>query len=221
MWTYNYTDELYHYGTKGMKWGVRRYQNKDGSLTKAGKKRYSYTNYSSEAKGMSDQELRTKIERMRLEKRYMDLSKNHRVKSNKFLDTVNRASSAGSNVGKIKNDTDKLKNKNNKTQNNVDQMTKGLDLVSKSAKLTGKVIDVAEDTRVVKTSKPKLEKMSDQELRDVVNRMDMEQQYASLRGESISRGKINAMKVLEIAGDVLAVGASAAALAVSIKGLRK
>lgn len=32
--------ELYHYGVKGMKWGVRRYQNKDGSLTPAGKKRY-------------------------------------------------------------------------------------------------------------------------------------------------------------------------------------
>lgn len=32
--------ELYHHGTKGMKWGVRRYQNKDGSLTPAGKKRY-------------------------------------------------------------------------------------------------------------------------------------------------------------------------------------
>lgn len=32
--------ELYHHGTKGMKWGVRRYQNADGSLTAAGKKRY-------------------------------------------------------------------------------------------------------------------------------------------------------------------------------------
>lgn len=43
MWTYNYTpsgDELYHWGIKGMRWGVRRYQNKDGSLTPAGKKRY-------------------------------------------------------------------------------------------------------------------------------------------------------------------------------------
>lgn len=36
----NKPDELTHWGVKGMKWGVRRYQNKDGSLTPAGKKRY-------------------------------------------------------------------------------------------------------------------------------------------------------------------------------------
>lgn len=35
-----YPNELYHHGTKGQKWGVRRYQNPDGSLTAEGKKRY-------------------------------------------------------------------------------------------------------------------------------------------------------------------------------------
>lgn len=38
-YSYNY-DELYHHGIKGQKWGVRRFQNKDGSLTTKGKKRY-------------------------------------------------------------------------------------------------------------------------------------------------------------------------------------
>ena len=39
-WTCTRSDELYHHGIKGQKWGVRRFQNKDGSLTPAGEKRY-------------------------------------------------------------------------------------------------------------------------------------------------------------------------------------
>ena len=34
-------NELYHHGVKGMRWGVRRYQNKDGSLISKGKQKYS------------------------------------------------------------------------------------------------------------------------------------------------------------------------------------
>lgn len=37
---YRIDDELYHHGIKGMRWGIRRYQTKDGGLTPAGRKRY-------------------------------------------------------------------------------------------------------------------------------------------------------------------------------------
>ena len=40
MWEYKNTNELYHYGILGMKWGIRRFQNKDGSLTRLGRMRY-------------------------------------------------------------------------------------------------------------------------------------------------------------------------------------
>lgn len=41
LWQYNYSSELYHHGIKGQKWGIRRFQNSDGSLTNAGRRRYT------------------------------------------------------------------------------------------------------------------------------------------------------------------------------------
>lgn len=78
-------NELYHYGIRGMKWGVRRYQNKDGSLTDAGKKKYS--SWSDDAKTadsikkkrvseMSNAELKKVNERVRLEQEYSRLNPN-------------------------------------------------------------------------------------------------------------------------------------------------
>lgn len=74
-------NEIIHAGIKGMKWGVRRYQNKDGTLTPEGKARYgdkihddyAKAHYRKSIKGMSDAELKSRNNRLQMESQYREL----------------------------------------------------------------------------------------------------------------------------------------------------
>jgi hypothetical protein len=80
---------LAHYGIKGMRWGIRRFENADGTLTPAGKRRYKNPDGTLTPAGkrrynkggktepdyskLSDQELRTKVNRLNMERQYSQL----------------------------------------------------------------------------------------------------------------------------------------------------
>ena len=69
-----YTDEFYHSGVKGMKWGIRRYQNEDGTLTDAGKVRYNPDGSKKRVEKMSDAELNKANQRLSAEQNYNRLT---------------------------------------------------------------------------------------------------------------------------------------------------
>ena len=139
--------DLRHHGIKGQKWGVRRYQNSDGSLTPIGKLRYgSSKDY---------QELGDKV-----------------AKADSFI---------------------------------------------KTAKKYQEEKDHKAYTDKIKTD---LSKMSDKELQQVVNRMNLEERYTQvMKSREKDAGESAAMKWLNIAGTVTTVSASAIAMAIQMKQL--
>ena len=137
-------NELMHWGIKGMKWGVRRYQNKDGSLTPAGKKRY--------------------------DKEMAKLKEEEKIAKNKLRTQA------------------KL--------NKLDEKRKEIEAL-KSGK------PIAKSTK--QHSKPSVKDMSEEELRQTVNRLLMEQQYAKLNPQQVSAGQKFVKKVMN---DVVAPAAT-------------
>ena len=115
-------DELYHHGIKGMRWGIRRYQKEDGSLTPAGKKRkseslhedYIKSHTRKSRKSMSDAELRSRINRLEMEKKYTQLSTEHVNKGklyvNKTMKTLTTVATLTTTALTLYNNIDKIKN---------------------------------------------------------------------------------------------------------------
>ena len=203
-------DELYHYGIKGQKWGVRRYQNKDGSLTPAGKKRRSS---SDEVRNMSTDELRQKVRRLNNEQRYIDLTKSSSSSISKTADGIERASRIGGDANKIYKSMNGENNPYSKVAN------QGIDAMSRTARLTKKIDSNVRSKNDIAKALKKLEAMSDADLAKEVDRLDLEQQYSRLSNSKIRRGKTSVNEVLDIAGDIVGIGASAVAIAVGIKKL--
>ena len=139
--------DLRHHGIKGQKWGVRRFQNADGSLTAAGRKRYSADDYKN------------------------------------ALDKVNKADKTLKDVKKMRNE--------------------------------------AEAKTYEKKIKYDLSKMSDKDLQQAVNRLNMEERYTQVMTQRhrLEQGEDKVNKILNVAGSALTGAATALTIAAAMKEL--
>lgn len=169
-----YNNQIWHWGVKGMKWGVRRYQNADGSLTDAGKRRYSID---AAANVKKKKDNRLPEESLNDPNRWV---KEDRERTKRVVDSGNQM------AGNLKT------------------------LNDKSMRIQAR-----------RTPKMDLSKMTDQEMREQINRAMLEKQYDDMfNPKKVYSGREAVGDTLEIAGSVLAITSSALGIALAIKELK-
>lgn len=186
-----YNGELVHHGTKGMRWGRRRYQNEDGSLTPAGVERYR------------------KLDAQRREAE-------RRTTENKASETTWARQHMAETVAQKK-----LEEAYVKATYKPGKLETARDAIDASSKAVDAGKKLANMIPEKKAPRMDLSSMSDQELRAAINREMMERQYNDMFApKQKSRGKQVLRDTLEVAGGVLAVGASAVTIALAIKQMK-
>jgi hypothetical protein len=203
-------NELQHFGIKGMKWGVRRYQNKDGSLTPAGKKRYDE----------SDEEREKK-----------EKSKKTKVKvATAAVATAAVATTAAMNKDKVKKGAEFVKankqpkgEKKEATVEDYKESLKKTQSADKALQGIKEIVNKADDVAYAKKVRNDLTQMTDKDLQQAVNRLNMEERYSQVMQQrhKIERGESTVNQILDVAGNVLSGAATALTIAVAIKELKK
>lgn len=190
-------NQLTHWGIKGMKWGVRRYQNADGSLTPEGKRRLAY-------KEMSFSERRKAKKKYKAQQEALAKAREASKAKREFEAEKKRVIEKGS-----ADDILKLKGKLtadeiNKALDRLEADNKASDRLAAAVK-KGKSKTESNLTPQKQKAKPKLlAEMSDEEIQAKVNRMNLEKSYRQAIADRQPKGKSFVSKVFEKSGENIA-----------------
>ena len=122
---FSVTDELYHYGTPRMVWGIRKYQNYDGTLTEAGKLRYRKYSDSQRSKA---EKAKNKLEKVNA----------------KLSDVTERERKAQYKKARLENEITEKNKRSERLQKRGDFMSSAFGLGERSYKGSQKAMEKAE-----------------------------------------------------------------------------
>lgn len=237
---------LVHSGIKGQKWGVRRFQNEDGSLTPEGRKRYGLKpDYS----GLSDQELRNAINRKRTQNQYIELRTAGVRKKQKERENLIKAAAdvtgqtvklgtVGVDINtkrKIEENKPLIEAKNPKAIEYGKELGKSLKLTSEVNKVTSSITGFAssqagnvaklsvhdELINATREAREAMNELDEQELRKTVDRMLLEKQYDELINPPKPSRAEKGREVLQTIGSVMGVTLTAISIIQGLAGLAK
>lgn len=238
-------DYLQHYGILGQKWGIRRFQNEDGTRTKAGKKREAAARR--ETDDMTDEELRNKVNRLNDEQNYRRImGSRNQSKIPSRLKTASNILQIGGSIAEVGNAIANTTS-NRMSNKEVDQntlMTKEQkeaykeenkwikdrqDAVKGTISNTRRIADGASQIgdrvgrmRPDNKVEADLKSMSDAELKRRLNRLFMEEQYDRLMApQRKSKGEKFVNEVLPIIATTVGIAGGVASLALNISNLTK
>lgn len=186
-------DYLQHHGIKGQRWGVRRFQNEDGTLTDAGKRRY--------LKGYTD-----------VEKAYINAKaageEEKAANLKRTLDTME--GNQGTYFDRDKWDKDSKDADDAKVQI-LKEVRSGVNTAADA------IHPNARGSKIINNKD--YSKIPDDEMRRRINRLSMEKQYGDLTGDNkyVMTGKEKAKEVLQTIGAILGIAGSAVTVALLIK----